>query len=653
MNNVVSNLLSIEEIVKDNFFKIPDYQRGYSWEESQLTDLIKDIDHIATITHKHYTGTIVVTQNKETNKYEVVDGQQRLTTIIVLLKLIYDTDPIKYTQIKENFIVRNDGEYVLETNAETNIYFKEAVLGNKKTLAEDIKSLMNLKYAKYFFSEWLKKNEQRIDEIYQTIIHRLGFICFSPTNTNEIGIMFEVINNRGKALSELEKIKNYFIYYATINSKNNLRNKINNNWGTILKYLSHASVTSNEDENNFLRNCYLVFFSANKGRSWYVYDELKEKFKVEDKNDLESKVSKIESFIDFVQQAAQSYAFFFNRNFFNTEYRGANKEQLENVLKRLRCQPVNASIMPLYLATMTYLYDRHEDVISMLNTIEILNFRIYVLFNPQIRRADTKQGDLFQWAFELNKDRKWDTYDEPENIYKTWLDREIEGDIFDYIRMHLEDFTSFLCPEEIFVQSLTIDNDEATDFYHWNGLRYFLASYEEKLNEDRKESWDIQKILKTREETNKDKGNDYLSREHIWAMKNRANDYEVVPKEKFRLGNFVLLGLSSNIQLQDSDIEDKVKFMIENSSISMLQVKKLEKYFKEANEVATSKRFRKNKFFYLDQAISLVDKRENDLIKFALNRWELPNDRFRKFIKVDSFEANEIKQNHNYFLKEK
>lgn len=653
MNNVVSKLLSIEEIVKDNFFKIPDYQRGYSWEERQLNDLTKDIDHIATISHKHYTGTIVITENKETKKYEVVDGQQRLTTIIVLLKLIYDTDPIKYAQIKENFIVRNDGEYVLETNAETNIYFKEAVLGNKKNISEDIKSLMNLKFAKLFFSEWLKKNELRIDEIYQTVIHRLGFICFSPTNTNEIGIMFEVINNRGKALSELEKIKNYFIYYATINSRNSLRTKINENWGTILKNLNHASVTSNEEENNFLRNCYLVFFSPNKGRSWYVYDELKDKFKVEDKNDLEPKISEIESFIDFVQQAAQSYAFFFNHNFFKTEYRGSNKEQLESVLKRLRCQPVNASIMPLYLATMTYLYERSEDVINMLNTIEILNFRIYVLYNPQIRRADTKQGDLFQWAFELNRDRDWETEDEPENEYKTWLGRLIEGDIFDYIRMHLEDFTSFLCPEEIFVQSLTIDNDEATDYYNWNGLRYLLASYEEKLNEERKESWDIQKILKTREETNKDKGNDYLSREHIWAVKNRVSDYDVVPKEKFRLGNFVLLGLSSNIQLQDSDIEDKIKFMLDNSSISMLQVKKLEKYFKEANEMATSRRSRKNKFFYLDQAISLIDSRENELIKFALKRWKMPNERLNRFIKVDSFEANELKQNQNYFLKEK
>jgi uncharacterized protein with ParB-like and HNH nuclease domain len=654
MNNVVSELLSIEEIVKDNFFKIPDYQRGYSWEESQLTDLIKDIDHIATITHKHYTGTIVITENKDTKKYEVVDGQQRLTTIIVLLKLIYDTDPIKYAQIKENFIVRNDGEYVLETNAETNIYFKEAVLGNKKSLPDEIKSITNLKFAKEFFSEWLKTNEHRIDEIYQTVINRLGFICFSPTNTNEIGIMFEVINNRGKALSELEKIKNYFIYYATINSRNGLRNKINDNWGSILKYLSQAYVTSNEEEDKFLRNCYLVFFSANKGRSWYVYQELKEKYKAEDKIDIDKKVIEIEGFIDFIQQAAQFYSYFFNGDFFKIDYKQEFKDTLDTALKRLRCHPVNASILPLYLATMTYLYERPNDVIEMLDLIEKVNFRIYVLLNKNIARSDSRQGDLFTWAWRLYQERNWHSDNFPDEI-TIWNGQKIQGDIFTLISSLLIAFTSALCPEEVFVQSLTIDNDEtAVNFYHWNGLRFFLASYEEQLNrKKRKETWDIEKILITRDKATGDQANDYLSREHIWASENRANDFPWNWKEKRRLGNFVLLGMTSNIQLQKEDIKDKIDFMIEKSLISMMQVEELKKFCENATKVASERRERKTKYYYLYQVISLVDQRENELIKFALERWKLPKEKLNRFIKIDVFEANKLGQNHNYFLKEK
>ncbi len=169
-NNIVTSLLSVEEIVKDNYFKIPDYQRGYSWEKDQLDDLIKDIEHIADKAHRHYTGTIVIT-NTENKINDIVDGQQRLTSLIILLKTIFDTNPQKYSSIRENFILRDD-EYVLETNADTKDYFKEAILGSKKNLAADIKSKQNLLFAKEYFTQWLKKHPD-IDKVYTTVERKL------------------------------------------------------------------------------------------------------------------------------------------------------------------------------------------------------------------------------------------------------------------------------------------------------------------------------------------------------------------------------------------------------------------------------------------------------------------------------------------------
>ncbi len=650
-NNIVTSLLSLEEIVRNNLFKIPDYQRGYSWEEDQLNDLLKDIEHIASKEHRHYTGTIVIT-NGEDGKKEIVDGQQRLTTLIILLKTIFDTNPQKYQSIEHDYILRKDGDFVLETNSDTNHYFKEAILGNKNSLHDDIKSKQNLKYAKSYFTQWLNKNKGRIDEVYNTVINKLGFICFAPQNTSEIGIMFEVINNRGKELSELEKIKNYFIYYATIHGRKNLRNKINENWGQLLKYLNEANVTSNSDENNFLRNCFLVFYSTNKSKSWYVYNEIKERYIPEDEDNLENNLKEIGDFIDFIQGAAQSYAYLHNTKIFEKEYNDDQKEEIAEALLRLKCQPVKASIMPLFLSTMSFLYEKPEEVSYLLKLIEILNFRIYVLPNTRIARADSNQGHLFKWAHELYWDRDWHTQESDD--YRTWKNRKIEGDIFTYVTMHLEDFTLELCPEETFIQSLTTDDDEAIDYYSWNGLRFFLASYEEYLNSKRKETWPIEKILVTREEAEKrNKGNDYLSREHIWATKNRADQFEASIREKRRLGNFVLLGLSSNIQLQNDEIENKVDFLMENNAISMQQVKLLKEYLTEAIEVAQSRRERKTKNYFHDIAVSLIDQRENQLIKFALKRWRLPNEKSRKFLKIDTFEAWELRQKENYFLKEK
>ncbi|MCJ8291029.1 MAG: DUF262 domain-containing protein [Crocinitomicaceae bacterium] len=650
-NNFVTNLLTIEEVVKGRLFKIPDYQRGYSWESEQVNDLLKDIEHISIQKHKHYTGTLVISGSETDLRYDVVDGQQRLTTIIILLREIFRMNAEKYASIEGTFLKRKDGTYVLETNVETNHYFKEAIIGEKKSLTEDIKSLQNLKNSREVIALWLNENAGKLETIYQTVINKLGFLCFAPEESKEIGIMFEVINNRGKALSELEKIKNYFIYFATIHNRSSLQDKVNDNWKHILKYLNDAGVVSNSDENNYLRYCYLVFFSANKKKSWYVYDELKKRYKPDDTDNLDEKVKKIEAFIDFIQEAAKSYAFFKNRSIFENEYHGEFKAEIGYSLKQLRCHPVNASILPLYFSIMHFVYDHPERVAQLLKTLEITNFRIYVLPNPKVSRSDSRQGDLFTWANELFNDNGWNS-ENNEGEYRTWLGRVIEGNIFDFILQHLEDFTKALCPESVFVQSLTVDNDESIDYYHWNGIRFFLACYEERLNEGRKESWNIEKILIGRGETKKDKLNDYLSKEHIWATQNRTPDFPEDYIDKRRLGNFALLGLSTNIQLQKDDIHNKVKFLMDNNSTSMLQVNDLKKNIDDAWSYVGQelKRKRKNSGFYQCVATRLIDLRETNLVEFALKRWAFEGERMNRFMYIDSFKAH--KQNEKYFLKE-
>jgi uncharacterized protein with ParB-like and HNH nuclease domain len=76
-------------------FTIPEYQRGYSWEHSQREDLRKDLTYLmqSDRDYKHYIGTVVgskvETSDENLERYEVVDGQQRLTSIVLLLSCLY------------------------------------------------------------------------------------------------------------------------------------------------------------------------------------------------------------------------------------------------------------------------------------------------------------------------------------------------------------------------------------------------------------------------------------------------------------------------------------------------------------------------------------------------------------------------------------
>ena len=103
-----STLQNLSEIFNNRFFRIPDYQRGYAWKESQLNDFWNDIYYLE-IDKYHYTGLITVENitkeetissekweddlwlfDKGLKAYSVIDGQQRLLTIMILLKTILE-----------------------------------------------------------------------------------------------------------------------------------------------------------------------------------------------------------------------------------------------------------------------------------------------------------------------------------------------------------------------------------------------------------------------------------------------------------------------------------------------------------------------------------------------------------------------------------
>ena len=255
--------------------------------------------------------------------------------------------------------------------------------------------------------------------------------------------------------------------------------------------------------------------------------------------------------------------------------------------------------------------------------------RLYVLPGV-LSRADSKQGDLFYFANEFYRDPDW--HSDNEALTTTYNSVPIKGDIFNWLEAELVQITYAYCYQEVFIKSLTLSNDDKGDFYRWTGIRYFLACYEEQIMSKRaKRTFDIQRILSGKKAVG-EHYNDQLSLEHIWASKNRQEDFPYDYPTKRRLGNFVLCGLSSNISLSNNDIPDKINELLEYNSIGegaldMLQIAELKIYLGKTIEALEKIHQKKTKNYWRDMGEHLSSLREKTLIDFAFERWKLPGEK--------------------------
>jgi hypothetical protein len=518
--------------------------------------------------------------------------------------------------------IGND-QFVLKLNMDTRKFFEKVVLAdaNLENCPITLESHERLLNAHNLITKWLSQQTSSgvtTKQILDILEDRLGFLVYSPVEDAETGIMFEVINNRGKQLSELEKVKNYLIYCSIKLSALSLRDEITEHWSDILQSLNKAKKTSPAEESSFLRYCLVVFFKMNKTDSQYGYDVLKDRIKIdqclqssEKKNQT---ITKLQEFIQFLKLAAKWYEHLYAPN-----YVGLDKT-IKPLIENIRAQNVHASIMPLFLALVLKNKGKGEILERHLQLLEKLNFRVYIA-NGMTFRKDTGQGDLYQFASKYY-------YGNLLNYYNSEDDRAIgnitlinDDQVLEYL---LVDFTQRHAHDGWFEESFRLDNKSPFDFYGWRGIRYFLMNYESSLQPNK--TTNIDKILKSR---SSGKTNDYLSIEHLWAKQNRnfdgQNCREIDYYQKRRLGNFVLLELRLNIQGNDDDVWIKADRYLEGFEREVptdlyhvrLAGKSVRKTVKAMCDV------KKTINYYSDFYNEIIDEQEERYIKFAMKRWSL------------------------------
>lgn len=625
-----AQLLDLPAIFTGNLFTIPDYQRGYAWEKKQVEELLKDIEHLMSDSAalRHYTGTLVLSRPKNVAEgtFHVVDGQQRLTTLVIFLHLVSQRLPSdQQSEFIEIYLRRGElgnERSILRLNSDTRGFFERVILadGNIDHYPVSLEAHQRLLDARSLIGRWLDEQaatEIELEAIKKTVETRLGFLVYAPKEDAETGIMFEVINNRGKPLSELEKVKNYLIYCCVKLGANSLRESIDVDWSEILKALNVAKKTSSGDEGAFLRYCLVVHFKLNKTDSQYGYDELKKRINLDvSLVDTESKkqvIRGIIGFVVFMKTAALWY-----QRLYGPEHTGL-EPGIVQVLVQIRAQGRHASIMPLFLATVIKLNGKGERLQKLLRLLETLNFRVYMARNMTARN-DTGQGDLYWYAARYYHGMLLQEI--PVDDRK--MGREIIETDEDALELLLMRFVHSYAAEGRFKDSFVLDSESPDDFYDWRGLRYFLMNYEAKLQP--KKTIEIDKILLGVKDK---KTADYLSVEHLWATENRSGDGENNRQQdnfqRRRLGNFVLLELRLNIQGCNDDLEKKIPRYLEGFEeeppTDLQQVRRMARNAKEVLKELDGKQRRLN--FYHDLHANLNSLQEVRYIEFAESRWSL------------------------------
>ncbi len=412
---------TLSSLIEGKIFQIPDYQRGYSWDEKQWKDFAQDID--ALIDDKivnHYTGTIVIyqppdkpTENYGTKKLEVVDvvdGQQRLTTCslylsIILKKLIAEGEKDFEQDIP--LYLRNGSICKLRLNNDTADFFLDLISSGlpqiKPSTIHQKRLLDGYDFLRIYLDAQInQRKEEKIEylkNLYDAIIRKLNFSFYPIDVESEIGMTFELMNSRGKELSPLELLKNYLMYWTyrnseTENEKEELTKIINKSWKDV--YINIANCNGKEDQ--CLRIAWTLM-CTHTPKYWAGYEGFKENHVIP-LRDFSKKSKKLTK--SFICDFANSLSAISNHysEILNPSESSNTKEEISWLTKIKNAGNI-ASFLPLMVASrLVYKTDKieHAVFIDLLKALEMYSFRVFLW---EARRSNAGLSSLYKWGNEI------------------------------------------------------------------------------------------------------------------------------------------------------------------------------------------------------------------------------------------------------------
>lgn len=271
MEKINPQFYTFDEFLQGRLFEIPDYQRAYSWTSKQRKDLFNDIKKLYNYddydegTRNHFLATVVCCNKKRKEKYgteifDIVDGQQRITTLIILLKAIHKKlkalNDSKYrkdiSKLDEILVKDSDNRLILiQTNHDSSLILRDYLISGKEPDKNKIKTQAgyNLTSAfsdcQSFVDEWCQNND--ILELLILIKYRLCFVFHELQDESTVYTVFEVLNSRGLEVDWLDKCKSMLmgIAYEDCNT-DNIFSYLHKCWSSIYRTIGIKEVPGYE-----------------------------------------------------------------------------------------------------------------------------------------------------------------------------------------------------------------------------------------------------------------------------------------------------------------------------------------------------------------------------------------------------------------------
>lgn len=209
---------TIEQFFTGKSLVIPGYQRDYAWTKRNVDDLFGDIEEALEVGGSHYMGTFILSQKDKSAPVHVVDGQQRLTTLTMLLDTL--TNAVEDEAIKQHyrntFIAHPVTGPKFRVLGENDEFFHRLLNGRAPAAVSDGQERLSKAHdwIQHRVNALRQKGGQDCIKAWLLCISQLEILEFIEPDEGKAIRMFQSVNDRGVPLAKMDIVKSLLVYYS-------------------------------------------------------------------------------------------------------------------------------------------------------------------------------------------------------------------------------------------------------------------------------------------------------------------------------------------------------------------------------------------------------------------------------------------------------